>query len=213
MERPDSLIFDLDGTLWDGVEAYARGFNDFFRHHGVARRLKKSEIAGLMGMEEKAFLAATLPEWPEESRKLLYQEAVEYQYQRIRSDGGILYDGVREGLQSLSADFRLFIVSNCPAFTIEHFLDWAELRPWIADSIAHGSNHQPKHVNIRELIRRHGLQRPVYVGDTDSDRKQAELVPLPFLFVDYGFGKAEKYLLRASSFAELVDAVRTLNLS
>jgi phosphoglycolate phosphatase len=66
-------------------------------------------------------------------------------------------------------------------------------------------------VNIRELITRHGLQRPVYVGDTDSDRKQSELVPLPFIFVDYGFGKAQKFDLRVSSFSEFVATVSVLD--
>ena len=211
MERPDSLIFDMDGTLWDGVEAYAQGFNDFFRHHGSVRSLKKSEIVGFMGMEERAYLEATLLEWPEEIRKQLYQEVAEYQYSRIQRDGGILFEGVHEGLHALSENFRLFIVSNCPALTIEYFMAWAGIRSWITDSIAHGSNYQPKHVNIRELITRHGLQRPVYVGDTDSDRKQAELVPLPFIFVDYGFGEAQKFDLRASSFSEFVAMVSILD--
>lgn len=26
----DSILFDLEGTLWDGVDCYAKGFNDFF---------------------------------------------------------------------------------------------------------------------------------------------------------------------------------------
>ena len=169
-----------------------------FRHHGSARRLKKSEIVGFMGMEERAFLEATLPEWPEEIRNQLYQEVAEHQYCCIQHDGGILFEGVREGLHAFSENFRLFIISNCPALTIEYFMDRAEIRYWITESIAHGSNYQPKHVNIRELITRHGLQCPVYLGDTDSDRKPAELVPLPFMLVDCGFGKAQKFDLRAS---------------
>ena len=31
LEQIDSIFFDMDGTLWDGVESYAHGFNDFFK--------------------------------------------------------------------------------------------------------------------------------------------------------------------------------------
>lgn len=211
MVRPDSLIFDMDGTLWDAVETYAQGFNDFFEHHGVSRRIEKAGITGFMGMEEAAFLAATLPEWPAETRSSMYKEVVEHQYARIRRDGGDLYEGVVEGLAELSRHFGLFIVSNCPALAIEHFMDWAGIRPYIIDSKAHGANGRPKYQNIRDLIASYSLAKPVYIGDTDSDRKQAELVPLPFFFVDYGFGQSTEYAGRASSFRQLVETMLDLS--
>lgn len=212
MPQPDSLFFDLDGTLWDGVEAYAQGFNDFFAERGLARRLAKSDITTLMGLEECAFLAATLPEWPVEERAALYQQVVEHQYRRILTDGGELYPGVREGLIELARRFPLFIVSNCPAHTIERFLDWSQLRAYITDTMAHGSNHQPKHANLRTLIARHALHRPVYIGDTESDSKQAALAGVPFVFVEYGFGHMQNCALRAATFAQLVETLLALRL-
>jgi len=205
LHRPDGLIFDMDGTLWDGVECYAQGFNDFFRAHGLSRTLRKQEIAGFMGLEESKFLAETLAEWPVEARAKIYQEVVEYQYQRVRQQGGILYPGVAEGLRLLAQSYRLFIVSNSPALMIDHFMDWAGIRSLITDSIAHGVNHKPKFENIRMLIKRHGLLNPVYIGDTDSDRKQIELVPLPFFFVEYGFGHSEHFARSFGAFSALTQ--------
>ena len=203
-QSTDAFIFDMDGTLWDGVECYAQGFNDFFLANKIQRQLKKTDIAGYMGWEEDRFLEATLPELTYEERKEAYHRIIKYQYERIIKDGGILYEGVKEGLQRLNETYRLFIVSNCPEFTIDYFMKWAGIEHLITDTMAHGKNYKHKHENIRLLIEKHGLKNPVYVGDTDSDGRQSRLVPLPFLFVDYGFGKTENYDLRFSTFSELV---------
>lgn len=200
---PDALIFDMDGTLWDGVETYANGFNDFFKANKIERQLAKADIAGYMGWEEDRFLEATIPEFAYEARKNAYQEIIRYQYQRISTDGGLLYDGVKEGLEKLSQRYKLFIVSNCPACTIDHFMAWAGLEHLITDTMAHGKNYRPKHENIRMLMDRHQLKQPYYVGDTDSDSRQSDMVPLPFVFVEYGFGSTEQYDLSFQSFAEL----------
>ena len=55
----------------DGVKVYIQDFNNVFEHFGITRRLTKSEIAGFMRLEEKAFLETILPEWPEETRMAL----------------------------------------------------------------------------------------------------------------------------------------------
>jgi len=53
------------------------------------------------------------------------------------------------------------------------FLDYAE----------HGRNFQPKSVNMQLLIERNGLQSPVYIGDTDSDSREAAKAGVPFVLL------------------------------
>jgi phosphoglycolate phosphatase len=205
IKQVNSLLFDMDGTLWDGVEAYAQGFNDFFKANNINRQIVKNDISALMGWEQDKFLQAVVPEIDFSERESAYNQIIEFQYQRIESGIGMLYDGVREGLEKLSERYKLFIVSNCPEFAIEHFMHWAKIEHTITDLAAHGKNHKPKHENIRFLIEKHGLKHPFYIGDTDSDSKQSSLVPLPFIFVDYGFGETSNYTLRFSSFKQLSD--------
>lgn len=201
----DSIFFDMDGTLWDGVETYANGFNDFFEASNINRRLTANDLYAYMGLEEEQYLEVTLSELPFAERKETYQQIINFQYKRIKSDGGILYNGVVEGLMRLSEKYKLFIVSNCPEFTIQYFMEWAGIKDSITDTMAHGMNFKSKHENIKLLIEKYNLQNPVYVGDTESDRKQCDLVPIPFVYVDYGFGKVYKYLFRFSSFQQLTD--------
>lgn len=200
MLTPDALLFDMDGTLWDGVNAYAQGFNDFFATHKINRTVTKKDLFKYMGMEEEPFLAMILPEFTATERKTAYKEIIELQYKRIETDGGELYKGVKTGLSKLAKKYKLFIVSNCPEFTIRYFMDWAHIGEYITDTMAHGMNYRPKHENIKYLIDKYHLQAPIYIGDTDSDKKQSDLLDIPFGFVSYGFGDTKNCNLRFDSF-------------
>jgi phosphoglycolate phosphatase len=203
--KPDALFFDMDGTLWDGVPAYAQGFNDFFESHGIQRRVTKDDLYAYMGMEEFQYLEKTLPEFSLTERKTAYKEIIELQYKRIDKDGGYLYPGVQSGLGKLAKKYKLFIVSNCPEFTIQHFMTWAKISDIITDTMSHGVNYKAKHENVKYLIDKYRLRSPVYIGDTDSDRKQCSILNIPFGFVSYGFGNTDIHDLRFDTFYELTD--------
>jgi len=206
ISKVDALIFDMDGTLWDGVDAYAMGFNDYFKANNIDSLIDRNDLFMYMGLEEEEYLQKIFPTLTPDKRKVAYKEIVEYQYERIKTDGGILYEGVKNGLFELSQKYKLFIVSNCPELTIQHFMKWAGIEKLITDTMCYGMNYKPKHQNINYLIEKYNLISPVYIGDTDSDRKQCELINIPFAFVSYGFGTAENYCCKFDSFQELVNA-------
>jgi len=205
IQQIDSIFFDMDGTLWDGVECYAQGFNHFFKSKNLEKRFTKDDLFGFMGLEEDKYLELTLPEFEYKERKLMYKEIIDFQYENIRKNGGEIYQNVKEGLKLLSRKYKLFIVSNCPEFTIKYFMEWAEIEEYITDSLAHGVNFKPKNENIKYLVDKYSLKQPIYVGDTDSDRKQSELANVPFVFVSYGFGQTDNYDFRFDSFLELTN--------
>ena len=200
--KPDALIFDLDGTLWDAVETYTLAWNQYFAHNDIDKQLKKSDLDNLMGLQERAFLEIVLSDFPENERADRYKEVVLLQYDLIDQIGGSLYPGVIELFPLLAKQYKLFIVSNCPEFTIRHFMKYARLKHLITDSIAHGQNYKAKYENILSLISTYQLTNPVYIGDTQSDREQSAKAGIPFVFMNYGFGHCDKFDRSFNSFKE-----------
>jgi phosphoglycolate phosphatase len=119
--------------------------------------------------------------------------------------GGLMYDGVREGLIKLSAKYSLFIVSNCPENLIVEFLKWADLEEYVTDEMAHGVNSMPKHHNIKLLVDKHNLKSPVYIGDTLGDGLETRKAGLPFVLLTYGFGTTDDYDLKFDDFIAFTD--------
>ena len=110
-----------------------------------------------------------MPEFDQEKRKDIYDDVNDERRQLLPQSGGILYDGVIDGLKQLAAKYKLFILSNCAKGIIRVFIDWAEIDDYITDEIAYGVNFMPKHHNIKLLIDTHQLKNPVYIGDTAGD--------------------------------------------
>jgi phosphoglycolate phosphatase len=117
----------------------------------------------------------------------------------------MLYEGVEEGLEKLAGKYQLFIVSNCAKGIIRLFIDWAGIDEHIIDEIAYGTNYMPKHFNIKQLIERHDLKNPVYVGDTEGDGEQSRLAGVPFVFVSYGFGETDDHDARFDNFTDFTE--------
>lgn len=45
----DSIIFDLDGTLWDSIDAILDAWNKVAKkHQGIEKDMTREDIAGIM---------------------------------------------------------------------------------------------------------------------------------------------------------------------
>ncbi|MGZ3778118.1 MAG: HAD family hydrolase [Mucilaginibacter sp.] len=205
MKKPDSLIFDMDGTLWDAVDTYAASWNIVFKELGIDKTIDRNELAKMVGWEGRKVHAAIMPDFDVEKREAIYARVVELRHELLPASGGILYEGVKEGLRKLAGRYKLYIVSNCGKGLIRLFMDWAGINEYIIDEIAYGTNYMPKHHNISLLVERHKLQSPVYVGDTEGDGEQSRLAGIPFVFVSYGFGETDDHDLRFDRFTDFTQ--------
>lgn len=202
MQKPDSIIFDMDGTLWDAVDTYTESWNIVFRELGIDKTIERDELAKMVGWEGRKVWNAIMPGYAVERQEEIYAKVNDVRKVLLPQKGGVLYDGVKEGLAQLASKYQLFIVSNCAKGIIRLFIDWAGIDEHIIDEVAYGINYMPKHHNIKLLVDKHQLKNPVYVGDTEGDGEQSRLAGLPFVFVSYGFGATDDHDVRFDSFRE-----------
>ena len=203
LSKPDSLIFDMDGTLWDATDTYVEAWNRGFKKYGIEKVMERKVLDAMMGWEQKKVFTAVFPDMREEEWMKMAEIIHETQDEILPVIGGTLYDYVLEGIKKLSEDYKLFIVSNCPKNAIKQMISFSKIENYITDEFAHGVNNMPKAHNIKLLMEKHALKNPYYVGDTESDRIQSENAGIPFVFVDYGFGTTDNYDLKFSSFEAL----------
>lgn len=208
--KPDSLIFDMDGTLWDARDTYVKSWNDGLKEENIEKLVTREEIASMMGWDSKKVLNALLPAHTPEEQSRIYKTVNKFRAEQVVSLGGTLYPGVKEGLAELASKYKLFIVSNCPEGMIDLFIKWAGIEEYITDEIAYGLNNMPKNYNIKQLIDKYELQNPVYIGDTEGDRSESEIAGVPFVFFSFGFGKVDKYDLKFDDFGSFTAYFKDL---
>jgi|SRR5215217_7366080 len=205
----DSIIFDLDGTLWDSTGVVAEAWQaaknevDFINEDITADMVK-----GITGMTYKAIFEKLFPYLTDEKREEYKAIAAKYELKVLHTKGGELYPKLEETLQYLVQKYRLFIVSNCQSGYIEVFFKTSGLEKYFQGHQCYGTKNAPKADNIKDIINDHGLKAPIYVGDTMGDYNAAVGAGVPFIFAAYGFGKVEEgqvaTLQKVSDLIELV---------
>lgn len=203
MIKPDSLIFDMDGTLWDNVDSYVIVWNKGLEINGFDIRVDRNELLNLMGKEARVLLNTIIPGASIEMQDKLFDEVIN-QYQlllpHIRPK---IYEGVTDGLEELSKKYPLYLLSNCEEGGLVNFMNHTNTTHLFKDYMEHGQNLQPKSYNMKLLQTRNNLRNPVYIGDTAGDSWSSEKAGLPFVFMSYGFGQTDSYDLKFDSFDEL----------
>ena len=201
----DSIVFDLDGTLWDSTVACAAAWNTALQTIQKERvPLTAEDISKMMGLPIGKIFDKFFPEMSPEVRKRAAAECFREEIAQILRAGAILYPGVQVGLVQLSEYYPLYIVSNCQQAYLDTFFQYSGLKALFHDTECHGNTLRPKGENIRLLADRNGLREPVYIGDTAGDQEAAALAGVNYFHVDYGFGFKKKPCLSFTSFDELV---------
>ena len=192
----ESLIFDIDGTLWDSRALVAEGYNIQLRAEGLDHLCVTAEdLKPLFGKVMTEIADVILASVPMPQRYELMDRCMETENRYLHENPcNIGYPGVRETLKNLAKMHRLFIVSNSQCGYPELCIEKLGLGEYIQGHMCFGDTGSPKGETIRRLMERHGIQNAVYIGDTQGDCDAADQAGIPFIFAAYGFGEPDHWV-------------------
>ena len=203
---PDSIILDIDGTLWNSTPIVSDAWNQSLElRSSLTFRFTPERLTHLFGHPMQEIADLSFPSLPPQERYALLDDCMEREHAFLSAcTQDLLYPGVADTVRKLSSYCPLFIVSNCQSGYIELFLEKSGLASCITDFECPGNTGLGKGPNIRLVMERNHLKAPIYVGDIESDRQAASEAGIPFCHASYGFGPVEDpdYVIR--SFSDLL---------
>ena len=202
----ESLIFDIDGTLWDSRALVAEGYNIQLKQEGLEHLAVNAEmfkpLFGKVMTEIADVIFATIPA-PE--RYALMDRCMDTENRYLQENPcRIGYPGVKETLEKLAQNHRLFIVSNSQKGYPELCMEKLCLTPYITGHLCFGDTGTSKGKTIRALMEKYNIQNCAYVGDTQGDYEATVEAGIPFLWAAYGFGTPAGFDARIDAFSDLL---------
>ena len=203
----ESLIFDIDGTLWDSRAIVAEGYNAQLKEEGLEQFYVNAEILktvfGKVNTEIANILFAALPE---EERYPLLERCMERENQFLyENECRIGYPKVKETLEKLHEKHRLFIVSNSQCGYPELCMEKLGLTHLFSGDLCFGQTLTCKGDTIKKLMKDHNITSACYIGDTWGDMEASDHAGIPFIYCTFGFGQVDHYWKKIDTFADLLE--------
>lgn len=204
--KAESIILDVDGTLWDTTDIIAGSWNRAIYDKGIKDvSVTADDLKQLFGRTMKEIAQAILPDYSDEKQDDVMDLCCQYEHEDLEKDScEVLYPGVRETIIELSKTHRVYIVSNCQSGYIEMFLKKTDLNRYVTDIECYGNTGKCKGDNIKLIMERNNIQDVVYVGDTKGDYEATLHAGVPFVFAEYGFGNVTESFMKIKEFGELL---------
>ena len=203
----ESLIFDIDGTLWDSRALVAEGYNIQLKAEGLDHLCVTAEdLKPLFGKVMTEIADVILASIDPKDRYDLMERCMETENKYLfENECKIGYPGILETLRELAKHYRLFIVSNSQCGYPELCMDKLGLTPYIEGHMCFGDTGTSKGKTIRTLMEKHNIENCAYIGDTQGDYEATVEADVPFIWATYGFGTPDGYAAKIDRFADLLN--------
>ena len=205
--RTEALIFDIDGTLWDSRELVAKGYNLQLHQEGLdSLQVNAAQFLPLFGKVAEDIADVLFPSIPAPERYNLMYRCMAAEESYMKDDPcEVGYPGVKETLEALSKNHRLFIVSNSQKGYPELCMEKLGISSLFQGHLCYGDTGTEKGLTIRTLMEKYKITDAVYIGDTLADQQAADLAGIGFVWCSYGFGKPEHFDAKIDSFPQLLE--------
>ena len=203
----ESLIFDIDGTLWDSRALVAEGYNIQLKAEGLDHLCVTAEdLKPLFGKVMTEIADAMLASIPLPERYELMDRCMKTENDYLfENECNIGYPKIKETMAELAKNHRLFIVSNAQCGYPELCIDKLGLKDYVQGHMCFGDTGTSKGKTIRTLMAKHNIENCIYIGDTQGDYEATVEAGIPFLWCTYGFGTPEGYEAKIDAFEDLLE--------
>ena len=203
----ESLIFDIDGTLWDSRALVAIGYNIQLEREGLGHLATNADVLKtLFGKTMTDIADALFDTVPAPERYGLMERCMATQNIYLQEDPcDIAYAGVKETLAELAKKYRMFIVSNSNCGYPELCMEKMGVTHLFSGHLCFGDTGTHKGVTIRKLMEQHGITSACYIGDTQGDKDATDMAGLPFIYCTYGFGQVDSCWKSIDKFEDLLS--------
>lgn len=180
------VIFDMDGTLLDTLEDLTDAVNVALTQCGYPSRTLE-EMRYFVGNGAATMLRRAAPEGAELQPLL---DAFFAWYEEHCRDKTRPYDGIYEALDQLKKDHPLAVVSNKPDYAVKLISD--ALFPGVYGvGEQQGIPRKPAPDMLLSAMKQIGVEKCIYVGDSDVDLLTAKNAGVPCISVLWGFRTEE----------------------
>ena len=203
----ESLIFDIDGTLWDSRSLVAEGYNLQLKDEGLEHLFVNAEmLRPLFGKVMTEIADVLLAPIPVPERYDVLERCMERENRYLaENECKIGYPKVKETLEALAENHRLFIVSNSQCGYPELCMDKLGISHLFEGHMCFGDTGTCKGETIRTLMNKHNISSACYIGDTLGDMEAADLAGLPFIHCTFGFGEVSHCWKAIDHFEDLLS--------
>jgi phosphoglycolate phosphatase len=222
VNRPASVVFDLDGTLIDSAPHLGHALNRLLGEWG-RRPVGDAMLRSLIGdgprlLVERGFAAAGLP-LPAEEVESALSRFLDL-YAALPADPASVYPGVPQTLARLAgAGHPIGLCTNKPQAIAHNLLGELGLLPFFGAVIGGDSLPQRKPAPEPLLAALDGLNGPpagaVMVGDGPNDVAAARAAGVACILVSYGYARgnpadlaADRLIHRFTDLPDALEAVR-----
>ena len=183
------VLFDMDGTVLDTIQDLTDSTNAALAHFGYPQRTVK-EICSFIGNGAWRLIRGAVPEAVTDAQVdtvLSYYQQYYKAHCQIKTKP---YDGILEGMADLKDEFALAIVSNKPDAAVKALAD-----QYFPGMYALGETEncprKPAPDMVYLAMQNLGVEKCIYVGDTEVDVLTAKNAGVPCLSVTWGFRDVE----------------------
>lgn len=205
MDNCPSIIFDLDGTLWDTSEITLKIWENIAQEYNI--EIKENDIKNIMGLTIKEIVEYLFKNNTKNGYRFI-SECQKEENKYFEQHGGKIYKNTIYTIKELSKKTKIFIVSNCQKGYIEAFLKHYNLERYISDFECSGNTGKEKTDNTKIIIKRNNVSNALLVGDTEKDYRAAVENNIKFIWASYGFGVCNSYYKKID---DIYDILKIIN--